>query len=304
MSSQAKKDAAIAHFRSVTGAGQTDSLRFLKKANYRVDVAVDMYYSDAAPQSSHSGASKSELSTQKIRELFESFQDSPESIGVDGTIKLCEALEVDPEDVVLLALAFEFKSPRLAEWPLKGWTDGMKSLACDSTTSLKAQLPKLRDRLASDPDYFRQVYGHTFTLGLAQGQRSLLNDPPQAIDTAIAFWTLLLPLGLNGGALAHVDDLNAEEPSSSTPGWREEHTQWWFEFLGDRNAKGISKDTWNMFIDFVRTIDDKFEKHDTEGLASSPRVWAFSDLPHAGSWPSSIDDFVEFAKKRAGGTTS
>jgi hypothetical protein len=43
-------------------------------------------------------------------------------------IKLCEDLMVDPEDVVLLAVAFELKSPKVGEWNRKGWVDGWKNL--------------------------------------------------------------------------------------------------------------------------------------------------------------------------------
>jgi DCN1-like protein 1/2 len=45
-------------------------------------------------------------------------------------MQLCEDLGVPPEDVVLLALAYELKSPRMGEWPRKGWIEGMKSLGC------------------------------------------------------------------------------------------------------------------------------------------------------------------------------
>ena len=47
---------------------------------------------------------------------------------MDGTIKLCEELGVDPEDVVLLAVAYELKSPAMGQWTRKGWTDGWKAL--------------------------------------------------------------------------------------------------------------------------------------------------------------------------------
>ena len=51
-------------------------------------------------------------------------------ITIDGTIKLCEDLSVDPEDVVLLAVAYELKSPRLGQWTKQGWTEGWKNLGC------------------------------------------------------------------------------------------------------------------------------------------------------------------------------
>ena len=67
-------------------------------------------------------------------------------------------------------------------------------------------------------------------------------------------------------------------------GWSDKHTQWWFEFLESSGVKGVSKDVWQMvsvarvcvcvgvvvliceqFLEFVRTIDAKFEKYDVEG---------------------------------------
>jgi len=174
----------------------------------------------------------------------------------------------------MLALACDLGSTGVGQWPKKQWIAGMKALQCDSLPALKAAVPTLRKKLSSDPEYFRKVYAHTFTFGLDQGQRSL------PIESAIAFWSLLLPVGLSGGALSHIDNIDDPTPSGD-PGWKEEYNQWWFDYLQEKNVKGISKDTWNMFVDFVRTIDDKFEKHDTEG-----------------SWPSQIDDFVDVAKER------
>lgn len=51
-----------------------------------------------------------------------------DEITVDGTIKLCEDLGVDPEDVVMLAIAYELKSPRMGTWTKQGWIDGWKAL--------------------------------------------------------------------------------------------------------------------------------------------------------------------------------
>ena len=53
---------------------------------------------------------------------------------MDGTIALCTELGVDPEDVALLALAYELKSPSPGEWARKGWVDGLKVLGCVSVS--------------------------------------------------------------------------------------------------------------------------------------------------------------------------
>jgi len=62
-------------------------------------------------------------------------------------------------------------------------------------------------------------------------------------------------------------------------GWTDEHTQWWFQFLTEKGGKGVSKDTWMMLFDFIRSIDSQFLTHDAEA-----------------AWPSAIDDFVAWAR--------
>ena len=100
-------------------------------------------------------------------------------------------------------------------------------------------IPRLRKKLASDPDYFRRVYLYTFEFARSEGQRSL------GIELAQAFWSLLLPFGLKGGAL-RTQDFSGNDLSKFNVGWTDEHTQLWYDFLKERNVKGISKDTWSM----------------------------------------------------------
>ncbi|KAG5637704.1 hypothetical protein H0H81_003560 [Sphagnurus paluster] len=64
-------------------------------------------------------------------------------------------------------------------------------------------------------------------------------------------------------------------------GWKPEYVQWWFDFLNEKGGRGVSKDTWIMFLDFVRSINAQFSNYDMEA-----------------AWPSTIDDFVEYAKAR------
>ncbi len=77
---------------------------------------------------------------------------------------------------------------------------------------------------------------------------------------AQGFWALLIPHGLQGGALSHVASPSAPDEDGDAPmdgstgpeeGWKEEYTQWWFEFLEQSGIKGVSKDVWQMVSSIV-----------------------------------------------------
>lgn len=274
---------AVADFVGITGAQIRQARSYIEKYK-RLDAAIDAYYSN--PPSAPSRGAGGGPSTTKINALFDKYKDpepldpNADLINIEGTMTFCEDLGVDPADVILLALAYELQSPRMGEWPRKGWVDGLKSLGVDSISGIQDVLPSLRSKLTSNPKYFEKVYQHTFQFGLSEGQRSL------AIDTAKAFWEILLPAGLSGGALSHISSTNDEDDyamqsdDNGQATWTAKHTQWWFDFLTQKGEKGVSKDTWNMFRLFVRTIDPKFASYNVEE-----------------AWPSTVDSFVEYAQE-------
>jgi len=274
-----KTEEAITQFCSVTSATTKEAKKFIDKYK-RLDVAIDAYYTNPNEFGNRRQAESTAVpSTSKLNALFTRYKDADgDEISVDGTIKLCEDLEVNPEDVVLLAIAYELKSERVGEWKKQGWIEGWKNLHCDSIPSMRSALGPLRSKLGGDSTYFQKVYNHTFDFARNQGQRSL------SIENAQAFWGLLLPHGFSGGALSHVesrDDDNDVQMSGARDGFKEEYIQWWFDFLNVKGGKGVSKDTWQMLFDFIRTINYDFSNYDMEA-----------------AWPSTFDDFVEYAKER------
>ncbi|KAF8816905.1 hypothetical protein BYT27DRAFT_7205278 [Phlegmacium glaucopus] len=258
-----KLEENIVQFCAVTGASTRDARKFLE-THKRLDVAMDAYYNNPHIFS-NSGRRKGDSaapSSSKILTLFEKYKEPEgEDIAIDGTIKLCADLDVNPEDVVLLAVAYELKSPGIGQWKKQGWMEGWKNIGADSISEMKNALVRLRDQLGSDPIYFEKVYKHTFDFARNEGQRSI------GIDTAQAFWSLLIPHGFVGGALTRTameddddgddDDVDMDEgiatKAGSADGWKEEYLQWWFDFLNERGGKGITKDTWIMVCKFLYT---------------------------------------------------
>lgn len=71
---------------------------------------------------------------------------------------------------------------------------------------------------------------------------------------AQGFWALLIPHGLKGGALSHKrEDGEDDTMGVDEEGWKEEYLSWWFEYLNSKNAKGVSKDVWQM-VRFADTV--------------------------------------------------
>lgn len=261
-----RKDSDLREFVRVTGASSREARRYLDK-HLRLDIALQSYMNNRENAQTPSSTD--------LEKIFNKYKDrNDDDITVDGTLSLCSDLGVDPEDVVLLAVACELKSPCVGRWRKTGWIQGWRGLGVESFEGMKTSIPRLRKKLGADPDYFRRVYLYTFEFARSEGQRSL------GIELSQAFWSLLLPFGLKGGAL-RTQDFGGNDLSKINIGWTEEHTQLWYAFLKEKNVKGISKDTWSMFLVFLRTIDVKFETYDMEA-----------------AWPSMIDDFVEWARER------
>ncbi|KAI9363470.1 Cullin binding-domain-containing protein [Zopfochytrium polystomum] len=164
-------------------------------------------------------------------------------------IKQFMALGVDPADVVTLVLAWHLKCENMCEFGREGWIAGWTALGCDSIDKMKSSLAVMRSEL-DDPAKFKQIYQYTFNFAKQTGQKSL------DLETAVAFWGLLL-----SGRYKFLDD--------------------WTEFLTTNHKKAISKDTWNLFLDFVNAFKDDFSSHEDDG-----------------AWPVLIDDFVTYMKEK------
>lgn len=49
----------------------------------------------------------------------------------------------------------------------------------------------------------------------------------------------------------------------------------WCQFVGEKYKKMVSKDTWNLLLDFIETVKPDFSDYDADG-----------------AWPVLIDEFV------------
>lgn len=206
MSSAAKKEATLKSFRNITNATPQDAHRILKAHGYRLEPATNAFFSDEQAQlNASSAASKSSTQDRKsekesrdrLNALFDQFKDDDEDqITIDGALKMCEALEISPEDVVFLPLSFYLKSPSIGTFTRPDYVQGWKTLdQSDTLEKQKSTLNTLRqelrdnrairlDRVAEDQKasqasgtkgkgLYERVYDYTYSFARQEGQKSL-----------------------------------------------------------------------------------------------------------------------------------
>lgn len=130
----------------------------------------------------------------------------------------------------------------------------------DTLSKQQVAVSTFRKSLATNSDFFKRVYKHTFLIARTPGQKSV------ALEAAIEFWRLLFnPPGVSWN-------------TATTP-W----VDWWIEFLESRWKKTVNKDMWEQTLIFAR-----------KSLEDETMSWWSED----GAWPGVLDDFVVYVNER------
>ena len=202
------------------------------------------------PQDKDSSRSsqKSDVNEQNIETLFAKYKDkSEENILAAGTESLCQDLKLDPTEFRVLLLAWKCNVSQMCRFTRQEFTQGCRILGCDSIRTMQLKLSVVEQEV-DDKELFRDLYRFTYGFGLdvEDGQRTL---PTQV---AIDLWKLVF--------------------TKKRPRFLDE----WFEFLEKKQVKGISRDTWNMFLYLTETMKSDFSNYDDSE-----------------AWPSLFDEFVD-----------
>ncbi|KFB36634.1 AGAP007658-PA-like protein [Anopheles sinensis] len=199
-------------------------------------------------------ANQTLLSDNELNKLFESYKDAQEdAILSEGIERLCGDLGYKPDDFAILVLAWRLDASQMCQFTKAEFIQGLQRMNAASIEDIRTRLQQIVERLRTDStEDFKALYRFTFRFGLEPGHRIL------SLDMAISLWRLVFTV--------HTPDI----------------LQRWLDFLEQhQNIRGVPKDTWNMFLNFVETCDIE-HYDDTE------------------AWPSLFDDFVEYEQERTG----
>mmetsp|Transcript_7183 Transcript_7183/g.12076 ORF Transcript_7183/g.12076 Transcript_7183/m.12076 type:complete len:275 (-) Transcript_7183:88-912(-) len=177
------------------------------------------------------------VSKKKIIEMFEKYtQNKDEIMGPEAVMAFCEDLEVDPEDISVLVLAWHFNAETMCYFKKEEFVKGCEKLKCDSIQKLKAKMKHFPEEL-KDEQKFKEIYEFVFFWSRESVDKKVLD-----IETSSDMLELLLD--------------NETYPFSEP----------FRTFLNQQSSyKCMNKDQWVSLLEFCKTIDTDFTNYDENG---------------------------------------
>ncbi|CAO3588141.1 unnamed protein product [Absidia cylindrospora] len=217
-----------------TDISQREAQRLLRNTDWDVNTALNAHYELSSARKATTKP-KANVNTGAIQKIFDKYEDPDKKdwITVDGTMELCQDLDIAPTQLDFLLVSYHLGSKQMGEFNRQAFIDACVQLRCDSLEKLKETFATLKNDL-QDADYFRNIYNYAFLFGRQTGQKNL------ALEAAVELWKLLLT-----GRFDRLDQ--------------------WITFLEEKHRKAISRDTWTLFLDFATQSKFEVDTHDAEG---------------------------------------
>ncbi|BFZ14564.1 hypothetical protein BsWGS_17603 [Bradybaena similaris] len=175
-----------------------------------------------------------EFSKKRCSSWFHEYTAPNEDVlGPEGMEKFCEDIGVEPENIVMLVIAFKLGAKNLGFFTYDEWMLGMTDLQCDTIEKLQNRLDYLR-ALLNEPPLFKNIYRFAFDFAREKDQRCM------DIETAKAMLSLVL--------------------GKSWPLFSSFH-----QFLEQSKYKVINKDQWCNILEFSRSIKSNLDNYDEDG---------------------------------------
>ncbi|XP_029570928.1 DCN1-like protein 5 isoform X1 [Salmo trutta] len=174
-----------------------------------------------------------QFSNKKCLAWFYEYTGPDEVLGPEGMEKFCEDIGVEPENIIMLVIAWKLEAPNMGFFTKEEWLKGMTLLQCDCIERLQGKLDYLRNHL-NDTIIFKNIYRYAFDFARDKDQRSL------DMDTAKSMLALLL-----GRTWPLFPVFN--------------------QFLEQSKYKVMNKDQWYNVLEFSRTVSTDLSNYDEDG---------------------------------------
>ncbi|XP_073518220.1 DCN1-like protein 5 [Phyllobates terribilis] len=173
------------------------------------------------------------FSSKKCLAWFYEYAGPDEIVGPEAMEKFCEDIGVEPENIIMLVLAWKLEAESMGFFTKEEWLKGMTSLQCDCTEKLQGKFDYLRAQL-NDNTAFKNIYRYAFDFARDKDQRSL------DMDTAKSMLALLL---------------GRTWPLFSV----------FFQYLEQSKYRVMNKDQWYNVLEFSRTVSADLSNYDEDG---------------------------------------
>jgi len=177
---------------------------------------------------------------KKLEKIFHMYMEEGEEnpdtqvIGPDGIERFCADLDISPEDVSVLVLAYELNCQEMGYFASKEFLEGFEKLGLDSMEGIKEHVTKLRGQL-NDPATFKAVYRFAFFYSKETEQK-------------------VMELEMAGGMLSLL--LVEKYPITKS----------FVEFLKVQEVyKAMNLDQWMSLLEFCKAVGNDFSNYDENG---------------------------------------
>eukprot|EP01156_Anaeramoeba_ignava_P002161 Anaeramoba_ignava/a217718_51.p1 GENE.a217718_51~~a217718_51.p1 ORF type:complete len:239 (-),score=93.79 a217718_51:223-939(-) len=228
---------------------ESEAIRLLKANNWNHAKALQ-----ESQSSTSSIIPKPPVTPQysKLDDLFDQYKNK-ETGKIDpmGIQSFFRDIDVDIMDILSLIVCWKINARSLAEIPRDVFVQGWKNLGCDSIDSMKKQMPAFRKSIENEQN-FEKFYQFLFDFAKENPDYRFLKVPE-----ASALWSVILQSRFD-----LLDD--------------------WLEFLEKNPKLTITKDAWNLLLDFSKTVSKDLSNYD-----------------ETAAWPVLIDEFVEYKREKS-----
>lgn len=105
---------------------------------------------------------ESRFNTNRLIAWFKQYTtDDPQQLGPEGMERFCQDIKVEPEDIVMLVIAYKMNAKNMGFFTQSEWVRGLSDVQCDTPTKLQNKLDYFYN-LINDPQTFKMIFRYAY----------------------------------------------------------------------------------------------------------------------------------------------